>query len=121
MNGPGLLADFEFWDIIHAWTSTSDARGEFLVIFGAIFLVSFIAFLFVFFFGSRRKRRRHRHHRTYPAPAPEPAPEPEESHGSRKWFGGRRRRRSTPRPINPTLADTSGVPPARAEDEPPPV
>src|SRR5438128_1179047 len=102
MNGAGLLADFVFWDIVHAWTSTGDTRTEALIMFGAVFLVSIIAFAAAIFFNQRRRRRR-RHHRH--GTNPEGKPE------------SRRRRRSEEFPLNPTLAETGGLPPARPEDK----
>jgi len=87
-----------------------------VIIYGSLALVALAAFIWAAFF--RRRRRRHHHfHR------PRTAPPPAEKHRSWSWrrlLGLKRRRhRRHPRRSNPTLAQSGGLPPIRAEDSPP--
>jgi len=66
----------------------------------------------------RQKKRRHRHHHERSVVSdPAPVPADEEDHDPR--HDGRRRRRRRHRrdhrPRNPTLAETGGLPPPKAE------
>jgi hypothetical protein len=109
MHHVALLADFVFWDVVHAWMGAGDARLEVFIVFGAIFIVSLVAFIVVVLVTQRR-RRRHRHSTSSRS-------ESRSSRPSRRRF----RRRREDDPLNPTLAQTDGLPPARRdEDNPPP-
>jgi len=84
---PTLFADFVFQDILRAWSATSSSRTEALIMFGAIILVSSAAFFIVVLLSQRRKRRK------------------------------RHRRHHDQLPLNPTLAQTGGLPPARPHED----
>jgi hypothetical protein len=88
--------------------------SQITIIFGALGLVVVLLFLFVFVFRKRflHKRKRHHHHRQ--ASAPEAS---EGLHAKRRRW---RRPRREHRPLNPTLAQTRGLPPVRDPDTPPP-
>lgn len=90
------------------------------IIFGAIGLVALAAFGSVYIFRRRILRRRHhRHHRSAQATVANatPNPPPEESGKVKKRW---RRSRHAHRPLNPTLAQTHGLPPMRDQRTPPP-
>jgi hypothetical protein len=87
---------------------------DFFVVLGAIALVLLLAFFWALFLrkkgAQRRRKRRHRHK------------------GFREQFqkndGGtgknlHERRRREHHPLNPTLAQTGGLPPIRTEEKPP--
>lgn len=83
------------------------AMRDWLVLMGILLFVSIIIAAGIVFV---RKRHFHRHHHSHPkAPA---------SPKIRHEHHGRRRRREK-RVMNPTLAETGGLPPARPEDQPP--
>lgn len=74
-----------------------------VLIFASIIIAAGIVFV--------RKRHSHRHHHSHSkAPA---------SPKTRHEHHGRRRRSREKRVMNPTLAETGGLPPARPEDQPP--
>ncbi len=83
------------------------------IIFAALSVVIGLSFLFVFVFRKRLFRKRRRHHH-YHSSAPDAA---EEAQSKRKRW---RRPRREHRPLNPTLAQTGGLPPVRDPDQPPP-
>jgi hypothetical protein len=83
------------------------------IIFAAVGVVIVLSFLFVFIFRKRllrKRKRRHHHHSSAPAAAEEAQPK------RRRW----RRPRREHRPLNPTLAQTHGLPPVRDPDQSPP-
>jgi hypothetical protein len=89
--------------------------SQMVIIFGSIGVIAVLAFLFVFIFRNRllRRRKRHRHHhhhRSVPGASEEAQPK------RRRW----RRPRREHRPLNPTLAQTHGLPPVRNPEQPPP-
>lgn len=64
--------------------------------------------------GQHHSHRHRKHH--WRQPKPEKDDEADE-HRKRGLFGsGKRRRRRKNRPVNPTLAETGGLPPKRADD-----
>lgn len=68
---------------------------DFFIVLGAVVLAALMVFIWIALFRKKRThRRRHHHH-------------------------GKKRRRREHRPINPTLAQTGGLPPIRAEERPP--
>jgi hypothetical protein len=95
------------------------------IIFGAIALVALVPFLLVWCFRRRifhrHKRHHHHHHHYRPAPQIAAATErlmPDENGGKvrKRW----RRSKYPHRPLNPTLAQTRGLPPLRGQETPPP-
>ena len=95
----------------------SSAWMDFFVLLGAILLVTLALLIWVLVFRKKRRRRQH-HHRHH-------ADHREEFRksvkGIREMVQPRRHHhRHELRPINPTLAETGGLPPIRGEKPPPP-
>jgi hypothetical protein len=92
---------------------------DFLILFGAILLVVLVAFSWAFVTHKRRNHiHKHRHHgrrKGIREQIQKSAVDIKEL--VRQHRGGHQRER---RPINPTLAQTGGLPPIRETDEPPP-
>lgn len=113
-----LLADAETHSILANWRMTEGAREK-IMIFGAIGLVTALVVLWAVFLRKKRRRRHSshdhgHHHSSAPAPVPEASkdaspPAAEERH--RRHRRSRRRHRR----LNPTLAQTGGLPPIRPE------
>jgi len=82
--------------ILSATVPATDLQ-EFLILAGALLLAALVAFILIALF---RKNGTHRHHR----------------HGKSHK---KRRRRREQRRLNPTLAQTGGLPPIRTEAQPP--
>ena len=102
-----------------AWLA--DAQHKFFAIFGALGLI--ILLVLYWAIAIRKPRRRHhrhhhRHHSRHWGLNPD-APVEEEDEAEEKGGEQRhRRRRREHRPRNPTLAETGGLPPIRAEKPP---
>lgn len=88
---------------------------QWLIIIGALLLVSIITAIVLIAYSSRRRNRRHRHHSHSDQSEPAPA-ESEHEHRKRRH---RRRSAHPSYPTNPTLAETGGLPPVRPDDQPP--
>jgi FtsZ-interacting cell division protein ZipA len=100
------------------------ATREWLIILGAVALVALMALIWaVFLRKPHRRHHSHHHHHHRHHQSDEPAetqittneaqiPPPQEKHRRRKRH--HRRHRS----LNPTLAETGGLPPIRPEDPP---
>jgi hypothetical protein len=78
---------------------TPQGLQDLFIVAGAVMLVALIAFIWLAYFRKQRTQlhghsRRHRHH-------------------------GKKRRRREHRQLNPTLAQTGGLPPIRTEEPPP--
>lgn len=86
--------------------------SQMTIIFGAIGVVSLLALLVVYCFRKQiLGRHRHHHHRSGST----------ENSGADEGGGrGRRKSRRSHRPLNPTLAQTHGLPPIRDQGTPPP-
>jgi hypothetical protein len=96
------------------WSQTS-------IIFSAIAIVAVLAFGFVYVFRDKFTQRRkhhhfHRHVTGSAAPTPTPPADQDTTPRKKRW----RRSRHPHRPLNPTLAQTRGLPPLRGENQPPP-
>jgi hypothetical protein len=91
---------------------------EYLIIGGAVLLVTATVMLWVLVFRKSRRRtriyRRHHHKSTEPS-----APEQLDESKTPGTPGARRRRLRRQRPRNPTLAETGGLPPVRGPQSPP--
>ena len=112
-----LLVDADTHNILANWRLTQ-STSEKLMIFGAIGLVTALVVLWAVFLRKKRRRRRSHHHEHHgssvPAQVPGASkdasgPAPEEHH--RRHRRSRRRHRR----LNPTLAETGGLPPIRPE------
>ncbi len=106
--------------LFHSWVSSDSGRGYFFLVLGILLLVSLFVFIWAAFFR-KQPRRRHSHHWKFPKPAANGAAEAPTQHRPRFRFWRRHRPIHKKRLPNPTLAETGGLPPARANDaEPPP-
>jgi len=110
-------------NLLATMRKSDPATLERVLIFGAIGLVTLLVVLWAVFLRKRRRRRRSHHHGSEhslqpaetlvaPNPAADPSPPAQRRHRRRS---GRKHRR-----LNPTLAETGGLPPVRPEDSPPP-
>lgn len=89
--------------------------AQFGIIFGSLAVVALSAFLLVYCFRKKLLGRHRHHHHHRPAPGESQAPEA----GGDKRHKRTRRSRHAHRPLNPTLAQTRGLPPLRDEKTPP--
>lgn len=99
--------------------SMGSTQRDIWIVLGAVLFVALCIFIWAVFF--RRRGRKHRHSRrsstAVPATEVEALPTDEhKSHGHRR----RRKSRSSNLPLNPTLAETRGLPPVRKEAPPGP-
>jgi hypothetical protein len=85
---------------------------DFFIVLGAIALVAFVTFLWAVFIRKPAKpRRKHRHHHaSYRERFRKNAAE------IRQLVQPRQRKHSEHHPLNPTLAQTGGLPPVREEE-----
>jgi hypothetical protein len=115
MNGMVLMASVAS-DLFPSW-ATSSLAGQLVLVFGAIFLVVLVVFIWAAFWRKPRHQH-HSHHRTLEEGGL-PARHKRRSALGR-LFGRKRhkRRHSRERPTNPTLADVGGLPPNRDENPP---
>ena len=96
--------------------------ADILIVLGVILGVALIAFFWVLSFHKEGKhRRKHRHHHHHHHQENDREPFQKDAGGIKELFRQRRRRRHREhRPINPTLAQTGGLPPLCEPDKPPP-
>ncbi len=90
-------------------------------ILGTVIGVGLLGSLVIVMFRGKGKRRHHHHHHrsadSPPVPTAAVGKDAAMAEGRRrKW----RRRRRPHRPLNPTLAETGGLPPVRDPNTPPP-
>lgn len=89
--------------------------AQFGIIVGALGVVALSAFLLVYCFRKKLLSRYRRHHHHRPAPNEISAMETDGGKSQKRS----RRSRHAHRPLNPTLAQTRGLPPLRDEKTPP--
>jgi hypothetical protein len=125
-----LLADLGDLDVLRptvggAAKSARTALSDVVLLVGALLAITLLLMLAVALWMKARRHRHHHHHhhRSSPGPAPVEAvshveededEEPGHDHRHRR----RRKRRRDHRQLNPTLAETGGLPPIR--EGPPP-
>ena len=99
---------------IRAWGATKSGGFQTLVFFGAFALIALAVFGWAIIF---RKQPFRRHHRSHSKTAATPNDEAK----SGGFFSRRhhKHRRKKHRPVNPTLAETGGLPAARDGKTPP--
>lgn len=100
------------------WSGSQDGLFQYLVVLAVFLVVTLGAFIWAAFF--RRHRRHHHHHHSHDRTPESPSgarvregsspPASASSHHHRR----RRRRRRPEHPLNPTLAQTGGLPPLRS-------
>jgi hypothetical protein len=108
---PDRLMDADISPPVHQF---SPGEVFFFILLGAVVLVGLIVFFWALSIHKREKRRNKRHHphRTNDTEQFQKVAADIQRH--------RGRRRSEHRPINPTLAQTGGLPPLRDAGKPPP-
>jgi len=109
--------DVDFWKF---WTSPGSTVGELGVVFGIVILFALIAFAWAAFWRKPRKRRHAYHHNPAVTADGSPTGLPRRRRRPKllrilRRQRRRRRHRRRGRPVNPTLADIVGLPPARHE------
>lgn len=107
---------------VEPWQSSKGNSRELAILFGAIALLTSVLVIWAVYLRKKR-RSRHRHHRHHhdhsqsgPATENPASTDPAAADKPRR----RRRRRRDHRPMNPTLAQTGGLPPVRQEQPPTP-
>ena len=116
-----ILADVDANDLLAGQKQFGETRlYEMLVTSGALFLAVVIAAIWAIMYSRKKRRHKHHHHHKPAGVAVEPgtataAAAERESRRRKKW----RRPRRPHRPLNPTLAQTGGLPPMRDENTPP--
>jgi hypothetical protein len=115
MSGLVLMASSDS-DMLPAWVKSSVA-GQLALVFGAIFGVVLVIFIWAAFWRKPRHRH-HSHHRTWEDGGLPPRHKRRSALG--RWFGRKRhkRRHHRERPVNPTLSQIGGLPPHRDENPP---
>jgi FtsZ-interacting cell division protein ZipA len=92
---------------------------DLLIVVGAVVLVALIAFFWVLSFRKDEKHR-HKHHHRHHRKSYREQFQKTTSGIKERIREHRRRRHREHHPINPTLAQTGGLPPIRKADKPPP-
>jgi len=101
----------------------SGATRDVLIILGAVFCVTLLALVWAIFLR-RQTRRRHSHHRArhHSPQSAHPSASPTDDAVTLPPLERRKRRHRSRdhRPLNPTLAETGGLPPVRTQGPPEP-
>jgi hypothetical protein len=117
-----MLADVEVSDLLDIQKHSPDSRlYEVLVTFGAISLAVVVAVIWAVFYSLKKKKRKHhahRRHRSESASGASPRTSAASEHPPAETDSRQRIRRRSHRPLNPTLAQTRGLPPMRDENTP---
>jgi FtsZ-interacting cell division protein ZipA len=92
---------------------------ELMILLGAVAIVTLMLVIWAAYFRKPTRHRSHHHHNHHESPEESDAEEymasaSAEGEGGRRYRRKRRRRREH-RPRNPTLAETGGLPPLRAD------
>lgn len=117
MDLPILMADGEGLDFLSYWTKPGSPVGELALVFGIVLFVVLVIFCWATFWRKPRRRRHAYHHARASGNAP--AVGLPRRRRRRPWLfrvlrrHRRRRRHRHHRPVNPTLSDVGGLPPAR--------
>jgi hypothetical protein len=121
---PGLLGEIQWGEVAQRWRTMTPATRDRVVILGALGVVTLLILFWAVFFrrkdGHSRSRHRSRHRSSEPAAnSAGQSTEGDADSGQRKRRKWRRQRREH-RPLNPTLAQTGGLPPIRSGEPPQP-
>jgi hypothetical protein len=108
------LADFDMDDLFRSWSISNTGTTGGIIIFGAVFLAAFAAFVWVAFFR-KQKRERKKHYRDYVK-----SHSRSEIKADSKQRKSRRHAHKIYKQLNPTLAEVGGLPPIRPDDQTPP-
>jgi hypothetical protein len=115
---PFLLGDAETQEVLAPWRITDPAILEWIMIFGAIGLVTLLVLLWAAFLRKRRRRRSEHSHSHRHSSGSAEITEPTKDESATSPAAKRRHRRRSGRrhrSRNPTLAETGGLPPVRPE------
>jgi FtsZ-interacting cell division protein ZipA len=99
---------------------------ELMIVLGALAIVTLIVFIWAAYIRKPARHRSHHHHHHHHSSGEESdaegylATDSAEGENGRRYRRKRRRRREH-RPRNPTLAETGGLPPLRADQPPDPL
>lgn len=123
---PFLAQDLIPTDVLPgSWHWMGLTLKELLIVLGAVGLVTALALIWAVYFRKKPHRHAHHHHHHHPSAEFPEASESSMDSGSGvsdgKRYRRKRRRRREHRPRNPTLAETGGLPPLRAERPPDPL
>ncbi|HWW03173.1 MAG TPA: hypothetical protein VNZ64_25960 [Candidatus Acidoferrum sp.] len=114
---PPFLASLDIEEVSVPWHTPSGTAKATFVLLGAMVLVASILLIWAAFF--RKHRRQHsqlHHHHHHPSTGQPPTAEANALESiAAPHKRRRRRRRRDHRPRNPTLAETGGLPPVRAD------
>ena len=117
-----MLADAEISEIFDAQKSFADNRlKELLITFGALALAVVVAVIWAILYSQKKKKKKHpkhRHHRDRKETAASSASVAVKAPVENESRSRKRRRRRPHRPLNPTLAQTGGLPPLRDKNAP---
>jgi len=118
-----ILADIDPQDLLdaHKQFMNSKIYGT-VAMFVAVTLAVIVGAIWAILYSQKRKKRPHRHHqKERPGYVSSTQTTVEESEDEIKVRKKWRRQRRPHRPLNPTLAQTKGLPPVRDENTPPPL
>lgn len=125
---PFLAQDLIPTDVLPgSWHWMGLTLKELLILLGAVGAVTALVLIWAVYFRKKPHRHGHHHHHHHHQPSAD-SPEPTEASmdsgsgvSDGKRYRRKRRRRREHRPRNPTLAETGGLPPLRAERPPDPL
>jgi hypothetical protein len=101
-----------------AWRWMGLTFKELLLLLGAVGFVTLLVVLWAVYLRKRPRQHQHHHHHHHSHSSPAALSSSENGEpdpGEEKRYRRKRRRRREHRPRNPTLAETGGLPPLRAE------
>jgi hypothetical protein len=108
-----LLGAIGLDEVVRRWRTMTPAARDPIIILGALAFVTLLVVIWVVVFR-KRKPDSNSHRHSYDYPRADEGDADAKSHKRRKW----RRQRRPHRPLNPTLAQTGGLPPIRPNEPP---
>jgi hypothetical protein len=108
-----LLGAIDWGGIVRRWQTMTPAVRDRVMILSALAFVTLLLVIWAVIFR-KRKPDSHSHRHSYDYPRANEGDADAKSHKRRKW----RRQRRPHRPLNPTLAQTGGLPPIRPNEPP---
>lgn len=113
------VADLGQW--FQNWSGSPNGLVQYLIILAVLLVMTLGAFVWAAFFRRHHRRHHHSHHRRSESPGAPAARDGDDPSSPRpSHHHHRRRRRRTERHLNPTLAQTGGLPPVRSGESDPP-
>ena len=119
-----MLADMDVSEVLdaHKQYGNSQLTGI-LITFGALAFVVVIATIWAIRFSLKKKKRKHhkhREHRNHTEAVASRTRAAAETTSAGETKSRKKRHRRSRAPMNPTLAQTGGLPPMRGKNTPPP-